>query len=570
MKYFNWMLSFLILSTNLICFSQKKQIAKKNKDINVDLIVFSYDRPTQLYSCIESIKLYMTKGLGEVFVIYRVSGNKFEKAYKEVQKDFPFVKMFKQDSVDPKEDFKPLLLNVFLKKSKSKYIAFVVDDIIVKDAVDLTFCANSLEKNNAYGFYLRLGKNTTENYTIPFKNPRLPDFKKCENGVISWKFKDGTGGDWSYPNTVDMTVYRKADIAVPFKELDYHSPNTLEGSWAKKVNKEWIGLCFEKSRIVNIPLNIVQQDCNNLHMDGYSADKMLDIFNGGYKIDISKLHKIENKAPHMPYDPTFILRKNTQTKLWDELKNYKPQENKHIVVVTPSYKNKTWYKYNIDSVIKQKYTNFDLIYIDDVSPDGTGDLVEKYIKENKFENHSLLIKNTERCGALANLYKAIHSCKDDDIIVTLDGDDWFATDYVLELINKVYNKFGVCLTYGNYRCYPHDRGSACGYFPKEVIESNTFREYRWCASHLRTFYAGLFKKIKLEDLMYDNKFYPMAWDLAMMYPMLEMSGGKFMFIPDTLYIYNIDNPINDSKVNLELQDRLDKYIKHLPKYSQIK
>ena len=45
-------------------------------------------------------------------------------------------------------------------------------------------------------------------------------------------------------------------------------------------------------------------------MEGFSADKMLNIFNGGYKIDINKFYKIENKAPHMPYEPTFILREN--------------------------------------------------------------------------------------------------------------------------------------------------------------------------------------------------------------------------------------------------------------------
>ncbi len=286
----------------------KEQSLKKsvNSDLSVDLIVFSYDRPLQLYACLESIKSYVT-GDQNIFVLYRVSDEKFKKAYELVNKNFPNVKMYIQDSNKPREHFKPLLLDIFLKKSKSKYIAFVVDDIIVKDRIDLNACANALEKHDSYGFYLRLGKNTTENYTIPFKNPRLPNFKEYENGIIAWKFKDGTGGDWSYPNTVDMTVYRKADIAENFSQLNYYSPNRLESAWAKKVNLEWTGLCFKKSKIINIPLNS-QTDYSNLHMEGFSADKMLDVFNGGYKIDIKPLYKIENKSPHMPYEPTFILR----------------------------------------------------------------------------------------------------------------------------------------------------------------------------------------------------------------------------------------------------------------------
>jgi hypothetical protein len=36
-----------------------------------------------------------------------------------------------------------------------------------------------------------------------------------------------------------------------------------------------------------------------------------------------------------------------------------------------------------------------------------------------------------------------------------------------------------------------------------------------------------------------------------MFPMLEMSGeNHFKFIPNTLYIYNESNPINDHKVNM--------------------
>ena len=65
-------------------------------------------------------------------------------------------------------------------------------------------------------------------------------------------------------------------------------------------------------------------------------------------------------------------------------------------------------------------------------------------------------------------------------------------------------------------------------------------------------------------------FYPMTWDLAIMFPMLEMSGGKFMFIRDILCIYNEDNVLNDTKVDSTEQRKLDKYIRHLPKYSPLK
>src|SRR3989304_2120498 len=66
--------------------------------------------------------------------------------------------------------------------------------------------------------------------------------------------------------------------------------------------------------------------------------------------------------------------------LWDELKNVQPKKEKHFVVIVPSYNNKDWYQKNLDSIFMQKYTNYHVVYIDDVSTDGTGDLVEKYVQ----------------------------------------------------------------------------------------------------------------------------------------------------------------------------------------------
>ena len=64
----------------------------------------------------------------------------------------------------------------------------------------------------------------------------------------------------------------------------------------------------------------------------------------------------------------------------------------------------------------------------------------------------------------------------------------------------------------------------------------------------------------MEDLLYEGKFYPMTWDKAMMFPMIEMSGGNFKCIRDILYLYNDINPINDHKVDLELQRHLSDVI----------
>lgn len=239
-----------------------------------------------------------------------------------------------------------------------------------------------------------------------------------------------------------------------------------------------------------------------------------------------------------------------------------------FAIVVPSYNNAEWYQKNLNSIFSQTYPHYRVIYIDDRSPDNTGTFVKEYLKEHNLNDKTNLIINTNRKGALANLYYGIHSCQDHEIVVTLDGDDWFAHEKVLETLAQAYHDPNVWLTYGQYT-HPWGGIGCAREINKDVIARNAYRETPSVASHLRTFYAWLFKCIKLEDLLFEGTLFPMTWDWAMMYPMLEMSGGKFRFISEVLYIYNTDNPINDSKVDGTFQEYLGKLIQQKKTYTPL-
>lgn len=73
--------------------------------------------------------------------------------YERVIDAFPTAHFVMQSIKDPKHDFKPKL-NDLVFGSPSEYILFAVDDIIVKDFVDLGYCMEQMEKTGAYGFIL--------------------------------------------------------------------------------------------------------------------------------------------------------------------------------------------------------------------------------------------------------------------------------------------------------------------------------------------------------------------------------------------------------------------------------
>jgi hypothetical protein len=288
----------------IICFFQTKPDAMA-ADTTADVVMFSFDRPLQLYALLESIEKYV-KGISEEHVIYRSSNDKFEQGYAIVKARFPKV-IFHRQGDNPRADFKPLTLKASFQ-CPAQYILFAVDDIVVKDTVDITECIKAMEQYDAYGFFLRLGKDLSECYSMNQKQP-LPPFQE-QGGVMIWQFNTGKW-DWLYPNTVDMTLYRKKDIKADLEYMNFHAPNTLEGQWTYKIRhvQHRKGVCFSKTKIVNLPLNKVQNTFpQNRAMSEYSTNDLLNCFLKGKKMDIAPLHLVQNKAAHMEYTPTFINR----------------------------------------------------------------------------------------------------------------------------------------------------------------------------------------------------------------------------------------------------------------------
>lgn len=273
-----------------------------------------------------------------------------------------------------------------------------------------------------------------------------------------------------------------------------------------------------------------------------------------------------------------------------------PFPEKPIVVVIPSYKNMQWLESNLNSVLSQRYSNYRVIYVDDHSPDHTADGVEDLLKNkqvdylrldfnsseaesheastlnfgtlvNKERHFFILVQNGTRAGALANLYRMIHSCSDHEIIVTLDGDDWFAHHHVLKELNVLYST-GIWYTHGTLKEYPCGNVTWSEPVKKTAIKHNTYRKYK-CPSHLRTFYAWIFKKILLDDLLYKGNFFAMAWDMAIMFPIAEMAAERHAFINKVNYIYNVSNSLNDNKVDPDLQNTLDRYIRNKKPYQRL-
>lgn len=79
----------------------------------------------------------------------------------------------------------------------------------------------------------------------------------------------------------------------------------------------------------------------------------------------------------------------------------------------------------LDCIVKQTYTNWEVIMCDDCSTDHTVKIAEKYVIE--YPNQFVLLRNDENKGLNYTLNKCLEFA-DGDYIARMDGDDLCAED----------------------------------------------------------------------------------------------------------------------------------------------
>ena len=234
----------------------------------------------------------------------------------------------------------------------------------------------------------------------------------------------------------------------------------------------------------------------------------------------------------------------------------------HFVIYSAGYNCSKYIKKHMKSINNQTYTNYTAIIIDDASTDNTWTEINKY-KTDKCQ----IYKNKNNIKNAANIVKTlIPNIKDDDVVVNLDLDDWFAHDNVLQRLNEIYTKEKCWTTYGHYK-HLRKQQKMIGYSTK-VIHDRSFRKCELLWHHLRTFKGFLLKNIDINDLKGpDGNFIPNTWDLAVGFPILEMTPPeKLRYIPEILMVYNALNPL---RILPKARKNLREYIRNKPKYKRL-
>ncbi|NFT91812.1 glycosyltransferase family 2 protein [Clostridium botulinum] len=139
--------------------------------------------------------------------------------------------------------------------------------------------------------------------------------------------------------------------------------------------------------------------------------------------------------------------------IWRPNKNYdsiKPE----VTVILPTFRRakQGTFEKAVESVINQKYSNWELIIVDDSSTDGTEDLIKFYMD---LDNRINTIRNTYNLGLPAiSEYQAYKKARGEYIAFIFDDNIWSEDHLLLAIKNMVKNN--VKMTYGIARSFSHN------------------------------------------------------------------------------------------------------------------
>jgi glycosyltransferase involved in cell wall biosynthesis len=226
----------------------------------------------------------------------------------------------------------------------------------------------------------------------------------------------------------------------------------------------------------------------------------------------------------------------------------------------------------VASIVSQTFTDWQAYVTVDPYGDGT---FEEAMLARRDDSRIDILQNRKRLFAMLNLKHAIERSEahPDDIIVVLDGDDWFATPDALRIIHDAYRRPECWMTYGSWIADQQDiEPDRRGMWPAYPENTTDFRHADWLGTAVRTWKRWLWDLIDENDFLdRDGNYFRVTEDQAVMLPMLEMSGtARARHIAEPLMVYNRSSPHACGLTRCEEMLANGRYIRTLPLYPRLR
>lgn len=141
-------------------------------------------------------------------------------------------------------------------------------------------------------------------------------------------------------------------------------------------------------------------------------------------------------------------------------------ENKpEISIIIPVYKAELWLSRCLDSIQKQTFDNFEVILVDDASPDQSTDIAEKYTQKDK----RFIIIHKEKNEGTMSARESGYLRAQSKYITFSDADDYFPENALQILYDKI-TRDNADIIFGGYTCVyeNNSKKNIVRYIPSEI------------------------------------------------------------------------------------------------------
>lgn len=201
-------------------------------------------------------------------------------------------------------------------------------------------------------------------------------------------------------------------------------------------------------------------------------------------------------------------------------------EDKSFVILDFSDENTPFSVSNLQSIVNQHYPHFRVIFISIGMPTAGAAVAKEYcLKYNPLLPVSS-VQFTTREEFYEHFAAMIQNCKDDEVVVHIEGNDWLASPDALLTLNQAYQDPDVWLTYG-------ESIDGLGSGKRETKHTHARSVKPWMTATFKTYYAGLFKQMSFAEVKGAHLFDPNS-----LMPIVEVAKWHIRFIPDVLYVHS--------------------------------
>lgn len=206
-------------------------------------------------------------------------------------------------------------------------------------------------------------------------------------------------------------------------------------------------------------------------------------------------------------------------------------KNTIISIIVPVYKVEKYLSRCITSILEQTFSDFELILIDDGSPDKSGDLCEEFAKKDA----RIRVIHQKNQGVSAARQRGLDNATG-DYVIHADPDDWVEPDWLEELYKKSRETDAdivSCDYYKEYKDNTINKSERPTSFDNTQIIKDLLYEKIWGSTWNKLVRRDCFIKGNI-------KFNPnqVLWEDLMVITKLLMCGAKYEHIDIPLYHYD--------------------------------